>query len=192
MNGAPKIAANATAIRLCSGSNAGVGAGVLLGQGSDSVVRLQAAANRAASKHFDDSRNRGKAGRPMRLSPRYTVDHTRMRTFGEMQGLRSGAGQDLHPFRRGTSDRTELCFFLGSSSRSPLGTPTTRRHSTATSRSVSHQAAGGTRSGRQQPAQLDVVVKAFELVLESARRCADENDWLRSPNETNTAEIAAP
>jgi hypothetical protein len=28
--------------------------------------------------------------------------------------------------------------------------------------------------------------------VESARRCADENDWLRSPNETNTAEIAAP
>ena len=56
---------------------------MLLGQGSDSVVRLQAATNRAASKHFDDSRNRGIAGRPMRPSPRYTVDHTRMRTFGE-------------------------------------------------------------------------------------------------------------
>ena len=37
----------------------------LLGQGSDSVVRLQAAADRAASKHIHDSRNRGKAGPPM-------------------------------------------------------------------------------------------------------------------------------
>ncbi len=62
-----------------------MGAGVLLGQGSDSVVRLQAAANRAASKHFDDSRNGGIAGRPMRPSPRYTVDHTTMRTFGDEQ-----------------------------------------------------------------------------------------------------------
>jgi hypothetical protein len=62
VNGAPKIAATATAIRPCSSSNAGVGAGVLLGQVSGSVVRLHAAANRAASKHFDDSRSRGIAG----------------------------------------------------------------------------------------------------------------------------------
>ena len=35
---------------------------VTAGQGSDSDVRLQAAADRAAGKHLDDSRNRGKAG----------------------------------------------------------------------------------------------------------------------------------
>ena len=40
----------------------GVSARWLLGQGSDSVVRLQTAADRAASKHIDDSRNRGRAG----------------------------------------------------------------------------------------------------------------------------------
>jgi hypothetical protein len=64
-------------------SNAGVGSGVLLGQGSDSVVRLQAAANRAPSKHFDDSRNCGIAGGRCGRSLRYTVDHTTMRTFGD-------------------------------------------------------------------------------------------------------------
>ena len=91
MNGAPKIAANATAIRLCSSSTAGVGAGLLLGQRSDSDVRLQAAANRGASKHFDDARNRGIVGRPMRPSPRYTVvDHRTMRTFGEKEGVPTG------------------------------------------------------------------------------------------------------
>ena len=43
-------------------SNTGVSARWLLGQGTDSVVRLQTAADRAASKHIDDSRNRGRAG----------------------------------------------------------------------------------------------------------------------------------
>jgi hypothetical protein len=76
---------NATAIRLCSSSgNAGVGAGVLLGRGSDSVVRLQAAANRAASKHSDDSRNRGITGAADVAGHRATS--TTMRTFGELEG----------------------------------------------------------------------------------------------------------
>ena len=37
--------------------------GWLLGHASDSQVRLQAAAERAASKHIGNSRNRGNAGR---------------------------------------------------------------------------------------------------------------------------------
>ena len=96
MNGAPKIAANATAILLCSSSTAGVGARLLLGQRSDSDVRLQAAANRGGSKHFDDARNRGIVGRPTRPSPRYTViDHRTMRTFGAMRDGALAAVGDL-------------------------------------------------------------------------------------------------
>jgi hypothetical protein len=52
--------------RFVRSSNAGVGAGDCSARGSDSDVRLQPAADRGASKHFDDSRNRGIAGRPMR------------------------------------------------------------------------------------------------------------------------------
>jgi hypothetical protein len=65
--------------------NAGVGTGDCSASGSDSDARLQAASDRGASKHFDDSRNRGIAGRSMRRSPRYTVDHTTMRTFGDLR-----------------------------------------------------------------------------------------------------------
>jgi uncharacterized protein (DUF427 family) len=59
-------------------------------------VRLQVAADRGASKHFDDSRNRGIAGRPARPSPRYTVDQTTMRTFGEERVRRQVRGPDPH------------------------------------------------------------------------------------------------
>jgi hypothetical protein len=54
---------------------------VAAGRASESDERLLAAADRAASKRVDDSRNRGIAGQP--TWPRYAVDHTTMSTFGD-------------------------------------------------------------------------------------------------------------
>jgi hypothetical protein len=54
-----------------------------VGQGSDSDVRLQAAPDLVASKHIDDSRNRGIAGQLMWLVIALTIDPTTMRTFGD-------------------------------------------------------------------------------------------------------------
>ena len=66
-------------------------------------VRLEAAADRAASKHIGDSRNRGIAGLPVWPSPRYAVAHTKMRTFGECQDMGTTAARALLFGRRATS-----------------------------------------------------------------------------------------
>jgi hypothetical protein len=58
-------------------------------KGSDSVVRLQAASDRAAGKHLDDSRNHGKAGRR-------PVAHD-ARVAGEANSCASGETQDATP-----------------------------------------------------------------------------------------------
>ena len=67
-------------------------------------MRLQAAANRAASKQFDDSRNRGKGGPP-------TEPDGRARRHAHLwrrAGATSGAGRDALLFRRGHVEPARL------------------------------------------------------------------------------------
>jgi len=52
-------------------------------------ARLQSAADRAASKHIGDSRNRGIAGSRRSRSPRYTVDLTTMQHLWRQAGRRA-------------------------------------------------------------------------------------------------------
>ncbi|MGB0091437.1 MAG: hypothetical protein WBP81_02730 [Solirubrobacteraceae bacterium] len=58
-------------------------------------MRLQAAADRAPSKHIRGSRNRGKAGAQWRGHGAGSFDRPEMRTFGEYEERRERQPCDL-------------------------------------------------------------------------------------------------
>ena len=83
------------------GSDAAVEGRWLLPHASDSQTRLQAAADRAACKHFGDSCSRDKAGLSADPAEDSTASRPEMRACGESQGADELATGHLLPSHRG-------------------------------------------------------------------------------------------
>ena len=81
----------------------------LLCNASDSQVRLQAAGDRAGSKHIGDSRNRGKGGLRRARSRRGTADDVARRASGEQEVGAHALTWDLFSLRHGHQASRLVC-----------------------------------------------------------------------------------